>query len=75
MKDQGLSKFNKMIADKATIISHLSDRYAQASTPEERMWCAIQMQNHANALRIVAERLGTDTKKVFGGKVDENSKG
>ncbi|MCZ3746531.1 hypothetical protein L2520_03720 [Limosilactobacillus vaginalis] len=75
MKDQELSKFNKMIADKATIISNLSDQYAKASTPEERMWCAIQMQNHANALRVVTERLGTDTKKIYGGKADEDSKG
>ena len=71
MQDQELSKFNKMIADKAIIISYLSDQYAKASTPEERMWCAIQMQNHANALRVVAERLGTDTKKVYGGNKNE----
>lgn len=67
MENQELKKFNNMIADKATIISSLSDQYAKASTPEELMWCAIQMQNYANALRVIAERLGTDTKNVYGG--------
>lgn len=66
MENQELKKFNNMIADKATIISSLSDQYAKASTPEELMWCAIQMQNHANALRVIAERLGTDTKNTYG---------
>ena len=66
MKDEELTNFNKMIADKATIIGNLSDQYKEASTPEELMWCAIQMQNHANALRVIAERLGTDTKNIYG---------
>ena len=67
MRNKELNKFNKMIGDKATIIGNLSDQYKKASTPEELMWCAIQMQNHANALRVIAERLGTDTKEVYGG--------
>lgn len=66
MKNQDLKKFNNMITDKATIINHLSDQYNHASTPEELMWCAIQMQNHANALRVITERLGTDTKNTYG---------
>lgn len=71
MKDEELTNFNKMIADKATIIGNLSDQYKEASIPEELMWCAIQIQNHANALRVIAERLGTDTKEVYGGKKNE----
>lgn len=66
MKDEELTNFNKMIADKATIIGNLSDQYKEASTPEELMWCAIQIQNHANALRVITERLGTDTKNIYG---------
>ena len=65
MQNQKLTNFNKMIGDKATIIGNLSDQYKKASTPEELMWCAIQMQNHANALRVIAERLGTDTKNIY----------
>lgn len=71
MQNEELTNFNKMIADKATIIVNLSDQYKEASTPEELMWCAIQIQNHANALRVIAERLGTDTKEVYGGKKNE----
>lgn len=71
MQNEELTNFNKMIADKATIIGNLSDQYKKASTPEERMWCAIQIQNHANALRVIAERLGADTKEVYGGKKNE----
>ncbi|EEJ41390.1 hypothetical protein [Limosilactobacillus vaginalis] len=67
MQNKELNKFNKMIGDKAIIIGNLSDQYSKASTPEELMWCAIQMQNHANALRVITERLGTDTKEVYGG--------
>lgn len=66
MQNKELTNFNKMIGDKATIIGNLSDQYKKASTPEELMWCAIQMQNHANALRVIAERLGTDTKNIYG---------
>lgn len=66
MENQNLNKFNNMIADKATVISNLSRQYSKASTPEELMWCAIQMQNHTNALRVIAERLGTDTKNIYG---------
>lgn len=66
MQNEELNKFNKMLSDKATIISNLSSQYSKASTPEELMWCAIQMQNHANALRVIAERLGTDTKDIYG---------
>ena len=66
MQNKELTNFNKMIGDKATIIGNLSDQYKKASTPEELMWCAIQMQNHANALRVIAERLGTDTKNTYG---------
>ena len=66
MQNKELNNFNKMIGDKATIIGNLSDQYKKASTPEELMWCAIQMQNHANALRVIAERLGTDTKNIYG---------
>ena len=66
MQNEELTNFNKMIADKVTIIGNLSDQYKKASTPEELMWCAIQMQNHANALRIITERLGTDTKNTYG---------
>ena len=66
MQNKELNKFNKMLSDKATIISNLSSQYSKASTPEELMWCAIQMQNHANALRVIAERLGTDTKNIYG---------
>ena len=71
MQNKELNNFNKMIADKATVISNLSRQYDKASTPEELMWCAIQLQNHANALRVIAERLGTDTKEVYGGKKNE----
>ena len=66
MQNKELNNFNKMIGDKATIIGNLSDQYKKASTPEELMWCAIQMQNHANALRVITERLGTDTKNTYG---------
>lgn len=66
MQNKELNNFNKMIGDKATIIGNLSDQYKKASTPEELMWCAIQMQNHANALRVITERLGTDTKNIYG---------
>lgn len=66
MQYKELNNFNKMIGDKATIIGNLSDQYKKASTPEELMWCAIQMQNHANALRVIAERLGADTKNIYG---------
>lgn len=66
MQNKELNKFNKMIGDKATIIGNLSDQYKKASTPEELMWCAIKMQNHANALRVITERLGTDTKNIYG---------
>lgn len=66
MQNKELTNFNKMIADKVTIIGNLSDQYKKASTPEELMWCAIQMQNHANALRVITERLGTDTKNIYG---------
>ena len=66
MQNKELNKFNKMIGDKATIIGNLSDQYKKASTPEELMWCAIQMQNHANALRVITDRLGTDTKNIYG---------
>ena len=66
MQNKELTNFNKMIGGKATIIGNLSDQYKKASTPEELMWCAIKMQNHANALRVIAERLGTDTKNIYG---------
>lgn len=66
MQNKELNKFNKIIADKTTIISNLSNQYSKASKPEELMWCAIQMQNHTNALRVIAERLGTDTKNIYG---------
>ena len=66
MQNKELYNFNKMIGDKETIIGNLSDQYKKASTPEELMWCAIQMQNHANALRVITERLGTDTKNIYG---------
>ncbi|HJF54010.1 MAG TPA: hypothetical protein K8W06_02510 [Limosilactobacillus coleohominis] len=66
MQNKELNNFNKMIGDKATFIGNLSDQYKKASTPEELMWCAIQMQNHANALRVITERLGTDTKNIYG---------
>ena len=66
MQNKELNKFNKMLSDKATIIGNLSDQYKKASTPEELMWCAIQMQNHANALRVITERLGTETKNIYG---------
>lgn len=66
MESNNLNKLNNMIADKTTIISNLSNQYSKASTPEELMWCAIQMQNHANALRVIAERLGTETKNIYG---------
>lgn len=66
MQNKELNNFNKMIGNKATIIGNLSDQYKKASTPEELMWCAIQMQNHANALRVITERLGTDTKNIYG---------
>ena len=66
MQNKELNKFNKMLSDKATIISNLSNQYSKASTSEELMWCAIQMQNHANALRVITERLGTDTKNIYG---------
>lgn len=66
MQNKELNNFNKMIGYKATIIGNLSDQYKKASTPEELMWCAIQMQNHANALRVITERLGTDTKNIYG---------
>lgn len=66
MQNKELTNFNKIIGDKATIIGNLSDQYKKASTPEELMWCAIQMQNHANALRVITERLGTDTKNIYG---------
>lgn len=66
MESNHLNKFNSMIADKAIVISNLSRQYSKASTPEELMWCAIQMQNHANALRVITERLGTDTKNTYG---------
>lgn len=66
MQNKELNKFNKMLSDKATIISNLSNQYSKASTPEELMWCAIQMQNHANALRVITERLGTETKNIYG---------
>ena len=66
MQNKELNKFNKMLSNKATIISNLSNQYSKASTPEELMWCAIQMQNHANALRVITERLGTDTKNIYG---------
>ncbi len=66
MQNKELNNFNKMIGDKTTIIGNLSDQYKKASTPEELMWCAIQMQNHANALRVITERLGTDTKNIYG---------
>ena len=66
MQNKELTNFNKMIGDKATIIGNLSDQYKKASTPEELMWCAIQMQTHANALRVITERLGTDTKNIYG---------
>lgn len=66
MQNKELNKFNKMIGDKAAIIGNLSDQYKKASTPEKLMWCAIQMQNHANALRVITERLGTDTKNIYG---------
>lgn len=72
MQNKELNKFNKMIGDKATIIGNLSDQYKKASTPEELMWCAIQMQNHANALRVITERLGTDTKNTYGSDHHEN---
>lgn len=71
MQNKELNNFNKMIADKTIIISNLSNQYSEASTPEELMWCAIQLQNHANALRVIAERLGTDTKEVYGGNNNE----
>ena len=66
MQNKELNNFNKMIGDKATIIGNLSDQYKKPSTPEEVMWCAIQMQNHPNALRVITERLGTDTKNIYG---------
>ena len=67
MESNHLNKFNSMIADKATVISNLSRQYSKASTPEELMWCAIQMQNHANALRVI-----TDTKNTYGSDHHEN---
>ena len=66
MQNKELNNFNKMLSDKATVIGNLSRQYSKASTPEELMWCAIQMQNHANALRVITERLGTDTKNIYG---------
>ena len=72
MQNKELTNFNKMIANKATVIGNLSRQYSKASTPEELMWCAIQMQNHANALRVITERLGTNTKNTYGSDHHEN---
>lgn len=69
-----LNDFNKMISDKATYIADLSRQYEKAGTGERRMWLVAQMENQSNALRVITERLGTNTKDVYGGSHCESRK-
>ena len=71
MQNKELNNFNKIIADKTIIISNLSNQYSEASTPEELMWCAIQLQNHANALRVSFPGFILSSREVYGGKKNE----
>ena len=57
-------ELNVQIADQATVLSALSAQYDRAVSVEEKMEAACQLENHANILRILAERLATQTREA-----------
>lgn len=57
-------ELNVQIADQTTVLSVLSAQYGRAVSVEEKMKAACQLENHANILRILAERLATQTREA-----------
>lgn len=65
MTIQELKQIHNEIVDQSTVISALSAQWYRALTIDERMKAAIDLENHANMLRIAAERLATGTRKSY----------
>lgn len=57
-------ELNVQIADQATVLSVLSAQYGRAVSVEKKMEAACRLENHANILRILAERLATQTREA-----------
>lgn len=60
-----------MISDKSIVIGNLADQYGHTPNPDKKMKAAIQIENHANALRVLTERLATETRCIYGGNADD----
>ena len=56
-------ELNTNIADQSTLISDLSDQYSHSCSLENKMEIACLLENCANILRILAERLATQTRE------------
>lgn len=56
-------ELNTNIADQSTMISALSEQYNHSSSLENKMEIACLLENRANILRILAERLATQTRE------------
>lgn len=56
-------ELNINIADQSTLISALSEQYSHSCSLENKMEIACLLENRANILRILAERLATQTRE------------
>lgn len=65
MTIQELKQIHNEIVDQSTVISALSAQWYRTLTIDERMKAAIDLENHANMLRIAAERLATGTRELY----------
>lgn len=57
-------ELNTNIADQSTMISALSEQYSHSCSLENKMEIACLLENRANILRILAERLATQTREA-----------
>lgn len=65
MTIQELKQIHNEVVDQTTVISALSAQWYRTVTIDERMKAAADLENHANMLRIAAERLATGTRKLY----------
>lgn len=56
-------ELNTNIADQSTLISALSEQYSHSCSLKNKMETACLLENRANILRILAERLATQTRE------------
>lgn len=65
MTIQKLKQLNTKVADQVTVLSALSAQWDRSLSPNEQMEVACHLENHANLLRIQAERLATGTRELY----------